>query len=88
GLQFDAYHAQIITGDAMATFAAHRPLIRHIQIAGLPDRHEPVSGGGLDYPAFFAAVDASDYRGWVSAEYSPRTVTVAGLNWLKQTASA
>ena len=88
GLQFDAYHAQIITGDALATFAAHRLLIRHIQIAGLPGRNEPVSGGGLDFAAFFAAVDASDYRGWVSAEYNPATVTDAGLSWLKSAATA
>lgn len=84
GLQFDAYHAQMITGDAMATFAAHRPLIRHIQIAGLPGRHEPVSGGGLDYPAFFAAVDASGFRGWVSAEYNPAALTGKGLGWLTE----
>lgn len=87
GLQFDAYHAQIITGDAMATFAAHRPLIRHIQIAGLPGRHEPVMGGGLDYPAFFDAVDASGFRGWVSAEYHPATLTEKGLGWLQAATS-
>ncbi|MDO5612126.1 MAG: TIM barrel protein [Paracoccus sp. (in: a-proteobacteria)] len=87
GLQFDAYHAQLITGDAVAAFSAHRPLIRHIQIAGVPDRNEPLDGGGLDYAAFFAAVDGSDYRGWVSAEYTPKTMTEAGLGWLKKAAN-
>lgn len=82
GLQFDAYHAQIITGDALATFAAHRPLIRHIQIAGVPGRNEPAPGDAVDWTAFFAAVDASGYKGWISAEYNPSFTTEAGIGWL------
>lgn len=81
GLQYDAYHAQIITGDAMGTLQAHFPLIRHVQIAGVPGRHEP-SGGQIDFPALFAELDARGYHGWVSAEYNPATLTEAGLGWL------
>lgn len=81
GLQFDAYHAQAITGDAIGTWREYAPVIRHIQIAGYPGRHEPV-GGEIDYPAFFAELDASDYRGWVSAEYDPEHLTESGLGWL------
>ncbi|MDO5657881.1 MAG: TIM barrel protein [Paracoccus sp. (in: a-proteobacteria)] len=81
GLQFDAYHAHLITGDVLATWQAHAALVRHIQIAGAPDRHEPREGE-IDYPAFFRAVDAAGYRGWVSAEYNPRSTTEAGLRWL------
>lgn len=82
GLLFDAYHAHMIAGDAAAAFAAHAPRIRHIQIAGAPGRHEP-RGGEIDFGAFFRAVDASGYRGWVAAEYAPRTTTEAGLRWLR-----
>ena len=82
GLQFDAYHAQIITGDAIGTLTRHRPLIRHVQIAGLPARNEPFSGGGLDMPALFAALDDGGYAGWVSAEYRPARLTESGLGWL------
>ena len=81
GLQFDAYHAQIITGDADATFDAHRGLIRHIQVAASPDRTEPEKGE-IDYPAFFRMLDETGYRGFVSAEYTPKKRTEEGLDWL------
>ncbi|MTD98910.1 TIM barrel protein [Paracoccus sp. YIM 132242] len=81
GLQFDAYHAQRITGDAMAVWRRHAGIIRHIQIAGVPGRHEP-SGGMIDYQGFFAALDRSGYKGWVSAEYNPAGLTTEGLGWL------
>ncbi len=81
GLQFDAYQAHMITGDVMATFNSCRHQIHHIQIAGAPGRHEPREGD-IDYPAFLRAVDESGYSGWVSAEYNPRTTTVAGLRWM------
>ena len=81
GLQFDSYHAQRITGDALAVWRRHAGIIRHIQIAGVPGRHEP-TGGMIDYPGFFAALDRSGYKGWVSAEYNPAALTAQGLAWL------
>ena len=81
GLQFDSYHAQRITGDALAVWRRHTGIIRHIQIAGVPGRHEP-TGGMIDYPGFFAALDRSGYKGWVSAEYNPAALTAQGLAWL------
>ncbi|TNE63788.1 MAG: hydroxypyruvate isomerase [Rhodobacteraceae bacterium] len=87
GLQFDAYHAQIITGDAMAAWERYAPYVRHIQIAGAPERHEPVKGL-IDYPALFRAVDDSGYSGWISAEYMPKTRTEDGLEWFRQAQSA
>lgn len=83
GLQFDAYHAQRITGDVMATWARFGPLVRHVQIAGSPGRHEP-DDGEIDFPAFFAALGASGYQGAISAEYFPRGRTEEGLNWLRR----
>ncbi|MCX8507738.1 MAG: TIM barrel protein [Rhodobacteraceae bacterium] len=81
-LQFDAYHAQRITGDVLGTWARHGHRARHIQIAGAPGRHEPM-GGDIDYPAFFARLDRDGYSGWVSGEYQPATDTLSGLGWLK-----
>ena len=80
-LQFDAYHAQRITGDVTGTWARHGARAAHVQIAGFPGRHEP-AGGKIDDPAFFDRLEADGYRGWVSAEYSPGTTTQAGLGWL------
>ncbi|GGF57907.1 hydroxypyruvate isomerase [Paracoccus acridae] len=84
GLQFDSYHAQLITGDAMEVWRRHGGIVRHVQIAGVPGRHEP-TGGMIDYPGFFAALDQSGYKGWVSAEYNPRALTAQGLGWLPRT---
>ncbi|MCT4332537.1 TIM barrel protein [Paracoccus sp. YLB-12] len=81
GLQFDAYHAHIITGDVIGTWQRVASHVRHVQIAGYPGRHEP-QDGQIDYPAFFAALDQSGYRGWVSAEYEPSRHTEHGLAWL------
>lgn len=82
GLQFDMYHAQMITGDGMAVWQAHGHRARHIQVGGVPGRHEPVVGE-VDYPAFFAALDATGYKGWVSGEYNPEGRTVDGLGWMR-----
>lgn len=82
GLLFDAYHAHMMDGDAVAGFVRWAPLVRHIQIAGAPGRHEPRLGD-IDYAAFFDAVDHAGYSGWVAAEYQPATTTEAGLRWMR-----
>ncbi len=81
GLQFDMYHAQMITEDGLAAWAAHGNRAVHVQIGGAPGRHEP-KGGEVDYPAFFAALDDGAYTGWVSAEYNPAADTRDGLGWM------
>src|SRR3546814_5200518 len=43
-LQFDFYHVQIVEGDLAKTFKKHLDVIRHVQIAGVPERHEPSVG--------------------------------------------
>ncbi|WP_210528930.1 hydroxypyruvate isomerase family protein [Rubellimicrobium arenae] len=82
-LQFDAYHAHRITGDVMGTWDRVRHLVAHVQVAGVPGRHEP-SKGEIDYPAFFARLDAEGYGGWVSGEYNPKGLTREGLAWMQQ----
>lgn len=81
GLQFDSYHAQQITGDALGVFEAMRPLIRHVQIGDAPGRSPP-GQGKIDFAALFAAIDASDYGGWVSAEYNTDGRTEKTLDWM------
>lgn len=80
-LQFDAYHAQRITGDVMGTWDRVRTSVAHVQVAGYPGRREPM-GGMIDYPAFFARLDAEGYAGWVSGEYKPADRTEDGLGWM------
>ena len=80
-LQFDAYHAARITGDVLGTWDRVRARVAHIQIGGVPDRHEP-EGGDFDYPAFFKLLDRQQYKGWVSGEYNPAGRTEENLSWI------
>ncbi len=41
GLQLDLYHAQITDGDLTRLLRSNAEAIEHIQIASVPDRHEP-----------------------------------------------
>jgi hydroxypyruvate isomerase len=79
-LQFDFYHAQIMTGDLARSFEQHLPLIGHVQIAGVPERHEPDTGE-INYPYLFEVIDRLGYAGWVGCEYFPAARTEDGLGW-------
>ena len=52
----------------------------HVQIAGLPDRHEP-DDGEINYPWLFRLFDEVGYQGWIGCEYKPRGLTEEGLGW-------
>lgn len=81
-LQFDIYHHQITHGDVTRSLEQYFAHIGHIQIAGVPERHEPDAANELNYPAIFQRLDALGYDGWIGCEYRPRGVTEAGLGWL------
>ncbi|MDV0653309.1 TIM barrel protein, partial [Klebsiella quasipneumoniae subsp. similipneumoniae] len=53
---------------------------RHIQIASLPDRHEP-DEGEINYSWIYALLDKAGYDGWIGCEYIPRADTLSGLEW-------
>ncbi|MGA4817581.1 TIM barrel protein [Pseudomonas aeruginosa] len=57
--------------------------IGHVQIAGVPDRHEPDDDNEVNYPYLFELLDRLDYQGWIGCEYRPRGDTSAGLEWLR-----
>lgn len=82
GLQFDLYHAQIMEGDLTRRLEALMPRITHMQIAGVPDRHEP-DCGEVNYPALFATMDRLGYEGFVGCEYRPKGRTEDGLGWFR-----
>lgn len=79
-VQFDCYHCQIVEGDIAVKLQRDMAGIGHIQIAGVPDRHEP-NLGELNYPYLFDRIDALGYAGWVGCEYRPKAGTRAGLGW-------
>lgn len=81
-VQMDFYHTQIMDGDIWKTYQRHRDGVGHIQIAGVPERHEPDSGE-VNYPWLFECLDEDGYDGWLGCEYKPRGDTVAGLGWYR-----
>jgi hydroxypyruvate isomerase len=81
-LQFDIYHRQIVRGDVMRGIEQALPFIRHVQIAGVPDRHEPGTGE-LNDAAVLRHLDALGYTGFVGCEYRPAGRTEDGLGWLR-----
>ncbi|HTV49632.1 MAG TPA: TIM barrel protein [Steroidobacteraceae bacterium] len=85
GLQFDIYHAARLGLDPADSFERLLPHIAHVQFADCPGRHEPGTGA-LAFGAIFAAIAASDYQGWVGAEYRPSGDTLASLGWLRGSA--
>lgn len=87
-VQMDLYHVQRVEGDLSARLDAWLGLagengVGHLQIAGVPGRHEPDLTGELNWPHLFARIDALGWDGWVGAEYHPRAGTRAGLAWLQ-----
>jgi hydroxypyruvate isomerase len=79
-LHLDLYHQQIMQGRLAETLRENFGVIRHIQFAGVPGRHEP-NVGEINYPFLFDLIDELGFRGWVGCEYRPRSTTDAGLSW-------
>ncbi len=87
-VQMDLYHCQIVEGDLSSKLRRYLPTgnVGHMQIASVPQRHEP-DVGELNYPYLFSLLDEIGYGGWVGCEYRPRDTrpggTSRGLQWLK-----
>jgi 2-dehydrotetronate isomerase len=80
-VQMDRCHCQIVEGDLATKIKRHISGVGHLQIAGVPGRHEP-NVGEINYPYPFKLIDELGYDGWIGCEYRPRNGTVAGLGWL------
>ncbi|MBI0298428.1 hydroxypyruvate isomerase family protein [Streptomyces sp. PRKS01-29] len=81
-VQLDLYHCQIVEGDLTTTLRRDLPTGRvgHLQIAGVPDRHEP-DRGELNIRHLFGVIDDLGFDGWIGCEYIPRAGTSEGLGW-------
>jgi hydroxypyruvate isomerase len=91
----DLYHCQITEGDVAMKLRRYLPTGRvgHLQIAGVPERHEP-SLGELNHAYLFEVIDevsaACGWQGWIGCEYRPALGaqpggTSQGLAWMRQT---
>lgn len=81
-LLLDLYHAQMTDGDIAHLIVDVAPRIGHVQLASVPERHEP-NQGELNYPYVLEVLDRH-YSGWIGCEYRPAGGTAAGLGWLEQ----
>ncbi|WP_159709967.1 2-oxo-tetronate isomerase [Geminicoccus flavidas] len=79
-VQMDFYHCQIMEGDLTRRLQAQIDQVGHVQVAGVPDRHEP-HDCEVNFPHLFAELDRLGYAGWVGCEYRPRGRTEDGLGW-------
>ena len=91
-VQFDLYHCQIVEGDLASKIQRYLPTGRvgHIQVVGVPERHEP-SVGELNYAYLFQVIDTEaqqcNWTGWVGCEYRQALgatvgATSKGLAWV------
>ena len=83
GLQFDLYHCQISEGDLARHARNLLGRYPHIQIAGVPERHEP-DQGEINFAYLFDLLDELGYGGWIGCEYRPKAGTLAGLGWARR----
>jgi hydroxypyruvate isomerase len=82
-LQLDLYHCQIMEGDLAMHVRRLAGRYAHVQIAGVPERHEP-DRGEVNYAYLLELLDEVGYAGWVGCEYRPAAGTRAGLAWARR----
>jgi hydroxypyruvate isomerase len=69
-LLYDVYHSIVMGENPREVLAGRMHLVEHIQIADLPGRNEPGTGG-IDWPALLADLRALGYEGPFGLEYRP-----------------
>ncbi len=85
---FDLFHCQVEEGDLAVRIRKYledpkQTRIGHLQIAGVPERHEPDTGE-VNYNYLFDLIDGLGYEDWVGCEYIPAGATSAGLGWFQR----
>jgi len=70
GFLADLYHLGRMGENLPEVLSRHAADITHIQIADVPDRGAPGTGG-LDYEALFGQLAEQGYPGWIGCEYKP-----------------
>lgn len=82
GMQYDFYHVVKEGLSPIDQVERHFPFIRHVQIAGAPNRHEPDLGhDGL--LAGIRSLVTGGYDGYLGLEYRPAQTASHGLSWVQ-----
>ncbi|STM37421.1 hydroxypyruvate isomerase [Escherichia coli] len=80
-IQLDTFHAQKVDGNLTHLIRDYAGKYAHVQIAGLPDRHETGRWKKSTIRGLFRLFDEVGYQGWIGCEYKPRGLTEEGLGW-------
>lgn len=90
-VMLDLFHCQVEEGDLTTTirkYLGETPSrVGHMQIAGVPERHEPDTGE-VNYAHLFGVIDETGYEGWIGLEYIPKAGTSEGLSWMRERVAA
>ena len=70
-LLYDAYHMQIMEGDLIRTFRAHKDYIAHVHTGGVPGRHELDGTQEVNWRAVATAMADSGFQGYFAHEFVP-----------------
>ena len=79
-MQYDCYHMAMMGEDVLTGLQENLHQIGHIQFADCPSRHEPDTGN-IPYKQIFDWLRQSDYRGYIGAEYRPKTQSDQSFAW-------
>lgn len=82
-LLLDVFHMQHICGNITNNIKEFLPYIGHVQIAQVPERHEPDTAGEINYKYVLSTLEKEGYHGYVGLEYRPKASSVEGLSWIQ-----
>jgi hydroxypyruvate isomerase len=77
-LLYDVYHSATMGEDLEAVLTGRMDLVHHVQIADVPGRNEPGTGG-LDWAEVIATLKRLGYAGDLGLEYRPTLPSVESL---------
>jgi hydroxypyruvate isomerase len=78
-LLYDIYHMQIMEGDLIRTIDTYGQWFGHYHTAGNPGRQDLDLEQEIYYPPVMAAIQRSDYEGFVGHEFRPKADPVEAL---------
>jgi hydroxypyruvate isomerase len=84
---YDLYHSVAEGEDPAAVLDASADVIDYVQLADVPGRGEPGSGG-IDWAASLALLRSAGYAGPIGLEFYPTTDTVDAVARIRDLAAS
>ncbi len=81
GLLADLFHLANNGDNLDEVISTYADRVAHVQIADLPGRGQPGTGG-LDLHRYLDDLESAGYAGYVALEYNPTGSTTDSLDWL------